>query len=927
MLGVLKLLWLYRYVVYTEAMKGCFYAQPCFRISKIYLTFCVFVLLSTAGALFCIDSAHASSWLDGDPELIERRPYKEREDMKGQTCSDQLVTVVDPNMPGNMTKSMLGCVTDGKSFRTVKTTGDVYGSYVYISFGEDKRFYRFNRQLGPISFHHVPGTDRIVQTFSMYWDYGKKVEVYDEFHTQIQRAGNTASTSYDWNVNPKPLDLGVSDGPVAKGWGISANGRYLVYGMSVNLADYAALDQFVILDTETGDKKIFGEAFYVYRTYPYYPPELAVSNDGREVIATGSSILKFWEVDSSCVVEVTRSPLYRDVCPSRTFYPKYYDNDGRQYDDSSHLYYDEDEQTIRYLFESVQNETITIRKPGYEPPEKLKYLALGDSYSSGEGDADNGYVKGTERPGQCHVSINSYPFLLRNKWNIPNSQMKSVACSGAELKKDYMSNIDQYNGQNDRLGSDLHSDLTKKQALDKFAPGIVPQIEFVKKYKPEVVSLTGGGNDVGFGQILVECVSVGTCSYAGNTRARQVLLESIYSQYDATKNLISKIQEVSPSTKIMIIGYPQFVAQSLNGCGLNAGLLNNEEKYMIRYMVGDFNRMLRQVAMDTGVFYADIENSLAGGQLCEKGHYVTGVRDISFGNIIAGHFHESFHPNASGHAKMAESIFSQNSMPSQVKANTDISLSNDKYDEYPISKKADLVNDKVLTKQRSLSIAQPPATFEPNSSVEVTIFSDPVSLGSAVSGEDGSLLFEANLPESIDIGYHFLMVEGKTFSGEPMTLYQFIAVISDIPNDADADGIPDDEDACIFVSQWFDEETGEDVCNSNEVNDNNEQVPNKEYISKSNDTWIQYKNESTKDRSDTSKVLLYEDVARVFLENNRLLPYDPFVEIGDQVDKTASAGMQQVNRVQNNILTALSTLVCATILTVIIGRLYYAKRP
>ena len=55
-------------------------------------------------------------------------------------------------------------------------------------------------------------------------------------------------------------------------------------------------------------------------------------------------------------------------------------------------------------------------------------------------------------------------------------------------------------------------------ALNEMIPGRVKQIEFVKKYQPKVITLTAGGNDVGFGKKLVSCVgpesTLGDCMYA-----------------------------------------------------------------------------------------------------------------------------------------------------------------------------------------------------------------------------------------------------------------------------------------------------------------------------------------------------------------------------------------------------------------------------
>ena len=80
--------------------------------------------------------------------------------------------------------------------------------------------------------------------------------------------------------------------------------------------------------------------------------------------------------------------------------------------------------------------------------------------------------------------------------------MKSVACSGAQVLPDFNGRVDNYYGQSRRLINDSDIDDTRQKSLISFIPGYIPQLEFVKRYKPKLVTFTGGGNDVGFAEIL-----------------------------------------------------------------------------------------------------------------------------------------------------------------------------------------------------------------------------------------------------------------------------------------------------------------------------------------------------------------------------------------------------------------------------------------
>lgn len=162
-------------------------------------------------------------------------------------------------------------------------------------------------------------------------------------------------------------------------------------------------------------------------------------------------------------------------------------------------------------------------------PSTLTYLALGDSYASGEGDLTDDYLPYTNIYGDyrigvpremCHISRGSYPLLLAKDMDLQQGlDMHSVACSGAVLRDVFSADkpiyfIDtQYVGQptqlqkgvGDRLGG-LSNQLELQQAArSSFIPGRVQQIEFVHATQPSTVTLMMGGNDLGFGGIMASC--------------------------------------------------------------------------------------------------------------------------------------------------------------------------------------------------------------------------------------------------------------------------------------------------------------------------------------------------------------------------------------------------------------------------------------
>jgi sugar lactone lactonase YvrE/lysophospholipase L1-like esterase len=121
-----------------------------------------------------------------------------------------------------------------------------------------------------------------------------------------------------------------------------------------------------------------------------------------------------------------------------------------------------------------------------------RYVALGDSYSSGEGAIDvNGnpsFLTGTDTNGnKCHRSANAYSEKLKNDLGIPDNKFSFQACSGAVVAEFVK-------------GFPTDGNWNEKPQLDVIAKQ--------GKTDPSVglVTLSVGGNDVGFVADLLSCV-------------------------------------------------------------------------------------------------------------------------------------------------------------------------------------------------------------------------------------------------------------------------------------------------------------------------------------------------------------------------------------------------------------------------------------
>ena len=453
-------------------------------------------------------------------------------------------------------------------------------------------------------------------------------------------------------------------------------------------------------------------------------------------------------------------------------------------------------------------------------PAKLDYLALGDSYSSGEGDTEKNSAtrqkyyrqltdvnedKKQGIPGEkCHISTRSYPYKLAQYMELKQTgtkQWDTVACGGATIYDLNGSNSGGYDGQNDRLRDYADKNTLQNMALNEIIPGRVKQIEFVKKYQPKVITLTAGGNDVGFGKKIQSCidprVSILTCDWAKNEM--DTLGSQIKGQFDQLVELYKELKAASPGSKIYAIGYPQFITDAEPAaCGLNAGAIDLDERRMVVRATQYMNEVIEAAARKAGVKYVDISQALNGGKMCEKHQiYMTGI--VGLGE------QESYHPNKFGHTMIFveiakqlnhESLLTYSKYPTagDESVNAPSSIYFDKG--APSSVNTTMLANSKPSKGSKQKVALAKNSLQPGSSARVEIRSKPVDLGSYTVSSDGSMRETITIPDNIPAGYHTLFVYGKSASGENIKITQTLLVTGKDKEDLDDDGVKDANQPC-----------------------------------------------------------------------------------------------------------------------------------
>lgn len=730
--------------------------------------------LSIVLLIFTPSSVSADiDWTRGQPSI--------RIDDDGVACNESREKVV--NWPdGGMRESSV-CVTYGKDFDMAY----VYGTRAGGSNAPLVRMHgneAFSSLLGIADARLTSETNRVI--------YGTKAPpnplvMIDDFMSVLnaeypQDGDNSTPLSFKVNLarfDDKILPSTVTaTGDKVISYQLSGNGRYVIaYFKDTGIVKYDTTNRQII--------KVASVSSLTSWNSINQPRIEAVSDDGRFVfLAPSGQIIDTENCGDVNAILFDFHTQILHACRMRenaviihSLVAQAAEIQGAQFS--------EDGNTLKFFTVDSADGSDAIHRivMGATDVKIIKYLALGDSYSSGEGDVSyssgqTNYLPGTENRNECHISYRSYPFLLKEKWNVNFNNMRSVACSGAHVLSDYYGE-GEYIGQHHELegrSSDEKLSL-RNDTLNNFAPGVIRQIDFVAKYKPDTITFTGGGNDIGFGEIIGYCANpqhslIESCPQVSDPQISANLRRKIDDERSPLTEFITKIKEASPATKVYLIGYPQFVA--LDGCNDESPLLDKMERLMIRSSVTRLNNILKLVAYDTGVYYVDIEDSLDGGQICQtNSYYMTGPLKV-LGRVVEGYTQEAYHPNAKGHKKMADAI------DARIKQD-DLSYT---IIDIPTEKNGQRMVKMAITKDYAgvgseQTITMDAGMFEEDGTVDAVMYSDRVPLAKIKVRHDGALNAKVKITSEIEPGMHLLTLTGKSIAGDILQVQQYITIYSE----------------------------------------------------------------------------------------------------------------------------------------------------
>ena len=322
-----------------------------------------------------------------------------------------------------------------------------------------------------------------------------------------------------------------------------------------------------------------------------------------------------------------------------------------------------------------------------------RYVALGDSYSSGEG-TYNYYSSTDTKADFCHRSPDAYPVLLASGAAGVNvsSNLTFVACSGAPVSALYS-----------RFGSS-----------DPNSAGEDPQLDAICKPNPYVppvageaaaattpctdnsvslVTLTLGGDDLGFKNVLTACVTNrsdqdrclgqdpyvtlgGSVPEQDSGCAAPCVADGTDPTYPGAEQIEERLRQAytdirgrAPHARIVVLGYPRIFQD--NGADSGSCHLAKSDEVWLNQKAAEVDNVIRFAVNASGVAeYADAYKAVNGHEACQgdlsltipwiNGLVLTPAHPTCFARIFSDpECFESFHPTPDGYKAFAQVVAGQ----------------------------------------------------------------------------------------------------------------------------------------------------------------------------------------------------------------------------------------------------------------------------
>jgi lysophospholipase L1-like esterase len=230
----------------------------------------------------------------------------------------------------------------------------------------------------------------------------------------------------------------------------------------------------------------------------------------------------------------------------------------------------------------------------------VNYAALGDSYSSGLGAGNYG------SSGSCYRSSGAYGQLWTN--NYSPASFDFAACSGA----------------------------TTTDVINTQAPTL--------SSSTSLVSITIGGNDVGFSSVMETCVldSTSTCVSAVDNAENQAKT-TLPGKLD---NALNAIRSHAPNARVVVLDYPELYDLSQSSFCIG---LSTTDRQALNQGADVLDSVIQAAAARHGDVFADVRAQFSGHEICDDDSW---LHSVDWFDLT-----DSYHPTASGQASGYYPVF------------------------------------------------------------------------------------------------------------------------------------------------------------------------------------------------------------------------------------------------------------------------------
>lgn len=661
--------------------------------------------------------------------------------------------------------SINACVMGGQT--EVAMYFPIQGAISYaISFPFENVFYPLDVCTGYWGCSYSEATDTLTG-FRWLGTSPSVGTIYSQFVKNIQKTGSGNSIRYELSQNSPVFSLvhPLGNELRVQTSSISSNGQWSI----IEVRDYGF---FRINNVTKETRRVIAPGLH-YSNYGINPSvETAISNDGKILAIMGRYVaFQMLYIDDSCgdrLSETTQVEYFGAVTACR-----YIPVSGNSYKENfsyaskPRFSYNSQHLSFDAYAQGVPASRVTLFSDESGLQNVSTYLAVGDSFVSGEGELDESfYVGGASNA--CHVSSRSYPYLIGRQLGY---SAYNAACSGATM--------------NTARG-------------EQYPYGQPNQLREIEQRLPQILTVGIGGNDAGLMGKLKTCLGLTTCEWVKTSESRQATVLEMKNLYPKLMTFYAELKSKTPG-KIVVIGYPHIISTN-SVCLADVGvLLNKDEREFINEGISYLNKIIKAAANDSTIDFIDIESVFVGSELCSLSTSPS-MNGLRFGDDfpvldalsnIKVFGTESFHPTPIGHEKIAQlinttysEVFSANqciSCEGNIGAPDPSLYWGDVAEQAKTQTMFSFLNKTLVKNGDTFKVSFPALSFAPFSDISIELHSEPKILGTYKASEDGS--FETTVSvEDFEPGAHSVHVIGQTTTNNTTDVYDFIDVaLSEVP--------------------------------------------------------------------------------------------------------------------------------------------------